>query len=87
MPEMRAKMVVNSVNPSKDANGETICEFLAFNAVAKSEAYPDDGADEDNSYARWTPQAAMSMTINNPALFGKFKAGDKFYVDFTRVSE
>ncbi|WP_204367562.1 hypothetical protein [Janthinobacterium sp. HH01] len=44
---------------------------------------PPDGSDEDNSFARWTPSAELTMTINNPDLLGKFKVGDKFYVDFT----
>lgn len=29
-----------------------------------------------------TPQANLSMTINNEELFGKFKPGQTFYLDF-----
>lgn len=76
---MRAKMQVSAVI----TNGGS--EQLAFNAVCKSGAYPADGSDEDNSFAKWTPSAELKMTVNNPDLFGKFKVGDKFYVDFTEV--
>lgn len=43
--------------------------------------------DEDNSFARWTPCGNVSLTINNPALFGKFSDGQKFYADFTEAAE
>ena len=74
---MRAKMQVSDVQSS------TTSERLSLRAVCKSGGYPIDGSDEDNSFARWTPSAELTMTINNPDLLGKFKAGDKFYVDFT----
>ncbi len=78
MQTMRAKMRVSSVSPV--VNGTQI---LHFDAVAKSDAYGPDGSDEDNSYARWTPQASCSITVANPALHDKFEAGQKYYVDFT----
>jgi hypothetical protein len=74
---MRAKMVVNVANEYGN------CDMLSFNAVHKSDGYPADGSDEDNTFARWTPSATLTMTITNPALCGKFKQGQKFYVDFT----
>lgn len=77
MTTMRAKMVVRSIDKSGNM------ERLMMGAVYKSGAYPADGTDEDNSFALWTPQADLSMTITNPALHGKFTVGDKFYVDFT----
>ena len=43
------------------------------------------GSPEDNSYAAATPCATLNITIENPALVGKFKPGDTFYVDFTPV--
>lgn len=78
---MRAKMVVSNVEIVGTA--ATTSERLTFNAVAKSEAYPADGSDEDNSYAKWSPSAELKITIMNPALFGKFERGQKYYVDFT----
>lgn len=74
---MRAKMAVGAVIPG---NGY---EVLHFNAVAKSGGYPEDGADENNSFAKWSPSAHLQIHVANPDLFGKFKPGDTFYVDFT----
>lgn len=78
---MRAKLRVTSVKPLDGA------EELEFMAVGPKGSYPEGGADEDNSYALYTPSAHLRMTVNNPALLGKFKQGQTFYVDFTEVSE
>ena len=75
---MRAKMEVKSVDASETQ------ERLKFSAVGNY-PYPEDGGDEDNTYARWTPSANLEIVIQNPSLFGKFKEGDKFYVDFTKA--
>jgi hypothetical protein len=77
MPKMRAKLKVTNVQ-----KGET-SERLTLAAVYKDGAYPEGGADEDNTFAMYTPSADLTMTINNPALVGQFNVGDKFYVDFT----
>lgn len=78
---MRAKMKIESVVPVGDQ------EQLYLRAVYKDGAYPLDGLDEDNTFARFTPSAELSMTIANPALAGKFEVGQVFYVDFTPVNE
>jgi len=77
MTTMRAKLRITNVETFGSA------ERLTFAAVCKSSAYPADGSDEDNSFAMWTPSASLTMTVNNPALAGKFAIGQKFYVDFT----
>lgn len=77
MSTMRAKFVVTDVQ--KFDTGERV----AFRAVGRSDAYPEDGSDEDNSFAKFTPAAELSIYIANPALFGQFEAGQKFYADFT----
>lgn len=77
MVTMRAKMKVDNIQEF------TNCEVLTFRAVCKSEAYPDDGSDENNTFALWTPSATLTMTVNNPALHGQFIIGQEFYVDFT----
>lgn len=77
MSTMRAKMRVSAVT----SHGTS--EALAFSAVCKSDGYPADGSDKNNSFARWTPLANLTMCVNNPELVGKFKVGDTFYVDFT----
>jgi hypothetical protein len=78
MTTMRAKFVVSSVQ--KHEGG---CETLSFRAVCKSDGYPADGSDENNTYAKFSPSASCSIQVANPALHDKFKPGDTFYVDFT----
>lgn len=77
---MRAKMRVVSVSPYADG------EILTLSAVAKDGGYPEDGSDEDNTFAKWTPTADLTMDIRNPNLLGKFAVGQKFYVDFTEAT-
>jgi len=74
---MRAKFKIISVTKHENS------EVLKFGAVYKNGSYPADGSDEDNTFARFTPQAECTMTVNNPDLLGKFEPGQKFYVDFT----
>lgn len=69
MTTMRAKFVVGSVNAHET------WEDVIFRA--------SDGAGENNSFARWTPHADLTMTISNPNLLGKFAIGDAFYADFS----
>ena len=75
---MRAKMRVTDVQ-KYDMN-----QIVKMTAVGKS-GYPEDGADENNSYARWTPSADLSISIANPALFDQFEVGQQFYLDFTKA--
>lgn len=81
MTTMRAKLKVTSV--TKGPEGFEPHERLTFGAAYKDGAYPADGSDEDNTFSKFTPQADLSMVIQNPALLGKFEVGQKFYVDFT----
>lgn len=78
---MRAKMKVANI---ENCGGNY--ENLTFSAVPKSEAYPDDGSDENNTFAKWTPTAELKMTITNPELIGTFIEDQEFYVDFTLVN-
>jgi hypothetical protein len=78
---MRAKMRIAQV----ERHSET-CETLHFSAVCKSDGYPEDGSDENNSFARWTPTASLSMSVTNPALIGQFAEGEEYYLDFSRAS-
>lgn len=80
---MRAKFVVTSVDRTVDHAGNVCAERVKFSAVSKSGGYPEDGSDEDNTFAKWSPQANCEIYINNPALHGKYAPGQKFYVDFT----
>jgi hypothetical protein len=80
MTTMRAKMRVSSVTKYSPE-----CEALELHGVAKKDAYPADGSDEDNTFAKFSPSVNLKITIANPALIGKFNPGDTFYVDFTPV--
>ncbi len=80
MSEMRAKMVVDSVVPYGDDS-----ETLTFRAVCKDDAYDESGLDENNTFSRFTPSADLKIHINNPALVGKFKQGESYYLDFTKA--
>jgi len=76
---MRARMKLTKI-----IQYETF-EELTFSAVSRSNGYPEDGSDEDNTFAKWTPSATFTMAITNPALVGTFKVGQTYYVDFTLI--
>ena len=80
---MRAKMYVSSV--MKDVSREGGSETLTMFAVGRNISYPADGSDENNTYAKFSPQGKVELTIANPDLFGKFKAGETYYIDFTKA--
>lgn len=79
MTTMRAKLKIASVTKTSET-----CEQLKFHGVA-AKSYPADGADEDNTFAKFSPSVSLDITIMNPALIGKFEPGQTFYVDFTPV--
>lgn len=78
---MRAKMRLTRIVSIAGDPTET----LTFTAVPKASAYPADGSDEDNTFAKFSPQAELIIAIANPALIGKFAVGETYYVDFTPV--
>lgn len=78
---MRAKMQVQEVRSFGDG------EQVEFSAVTGNTPFGQDGESDDNTYARWTPSGRLTLTISNPALLGKFRVGQKFYLDFTEASE
>ena len=77
MPTMRAKMKIQSV--TKNESGS---ETLRLHAVAASK-YPEDGSDENNTYAKYSPSASLEICICNPNLYDKFVVGQEYYLDFT----
>jgi hypothetical protein len=81
---MRAKMQVQEVHRSGFSNGKDFVfqDRVKMTAVA-AKAYPAGGADEDNTYAKFSPTGELSLTIANPDLIGKIQPGQKFYIDFT----
>ncbi|WP_288142846.1 hypothetical protein [Mesorhizobium sp.] len=78
---MRAKMQITHIEKFEGSPNER----LHFTAVSKISGYPADGSDEDNSYAKFSPQGNLTLTIANPALHGKFAEGEKYYLDFTKT--
>lgn len=83
---MRAKLQVGFVQEHfYGQGGAKSAETLTMHAVAASK-YPADGSDDDNTYAKFSPGANLCINIANPALWGQFKIGDKYYVDFSPAS-
>lgn len=83
MVKMRAKLKIGFVQEHRNGpDGEKTGETLNFHAVA-AKSYPEDGSDEDNTYAKFSPAANVSIHVANPALFGRFEVGQAYYVDFT----
>ena len=77
---MRAKMTVMRV---ERWNGG---DKITMNAVA-AKSYPEDGSDEDNTYAKFSPSGELTLTIANPALIGKIQPGETYYLDFVPVTK
>lgn len=63
-------------------------EELEFHVVQGSKVeggYPENGEDEDNTYAHFSPSGELRLTVANPNLVGTFKPGRKYYLDFTEA--
>lgn len=73
---MRAKFQIAKIEEYSDTQ-----QRVFFHAVA-AKSYGEDGLDEDNTYAKFSPSATCEISITNPALFRKLTAGKKYYVDF-----
>lgn len=78
--KMRAKVSIISVEKQGEEH-----ERLSFRGVPRSDSYPEDGSDENNTFAKFSPSVDIGITIANPALIGEFKQGDTFYLDFVPV--
>lgn len=81
---MRAKMQIKAIDV-REHDEIKLSERLQLSCVAKSSQYPEDGHDEDNSFAKFSPHGELTLTVANPALFGKFTVGEKYYLDFTKA--
>lgn len=77
MRTMRAKMRLHHIDRQYEGQ-----ETLYFHAVAASK-YPEDGADENNTYAKFSPSAQLQLTVANPDLLGMLHEGEEYYLDFT----
>ncbi len=81
MSNMRAKLRVSGVRENI-VDGVKNGEHLSFSAVAASN-YPQDGSDENNTFAKFSPSASFEIYVANPALFGGFKVNEEYYADFS----
>lgn len=87
---MRAKFVITGIKQYKDDSGLVQQEHIEMYAVggdSVAHGYPKDGSDEDSTFSKYTPNAHLTMEIQNPNLFGVYKAGDKLYCDFSLASK
>lgn len=82
---IRAKFTVNSVT-QRGWTGEVTQELIEANPVYCNREHPtaeDKAACESHSYSEATPDGKLELLITNKAIFGTFKPGSKFYLDFT----
>lgn len=87
MTTMRSKLRVSDVRCNSYDGVKTTSVSVSFNAVGPKGSYPEDGSDENNTFAKWTPTAYATYQITNPALFEAFKVGEEYYVDFVKASD
>lgn len=83
----RAKVRVESVKliggDGKGGHTHEEVQMRAVGGVKVQKGYPEDGSDEDNTYAKFSPSADFRLMVANPALFGQFKPEQTYYVDLT----
>jgi len=77
-PVLRLKMNVNSVKTVHGNEGEPYQQELALTAV-----YSNKEGSANAQWSKWTPSASLTMTVSNPAAFGKVLPGQFVYVDIT----
>lgn len=75
---MRAKFKVVSVKRTESS------ELLNMTPVGAL-SYGENGENEDNDFARYTPVGNLEICVTNPDLLGVFNPGDTYYLDFTKA--
>lgn len=78
---MRCKVEITEVTLGK------LQDNITARPVCKAGAYPSDGSDEDNTFAKFSPSGEFKLTVANPDLLGIYRPGQKFYVDWTPIEE
>lgn len=59
---------------------------LEWSATAKRYVFTgvcDDGTPENQKFAKYTPNATLTMTVDNPAVHEVYKLGSCYYFDST----
>jgi len=80
METLRCKLRVNWIRQYLGEKGQVTSEEVSMAAV-----YSSDPNSENKKWADATPNAQLSMTITNPAAFGRFTTGHEFYVDIIPI--
>lgn len=81
-PVTRLKLVCNTVKRVANSDGGIQAEEITFSAVMS-----DKEGSANKQWSRWTPVAAMSFTVTNPAVFEKILPGRFFYADLTECGK
>ena len=82
---MRAKFQLGAVTQTIGADGNVQNVQISGFPVTSNAPFGPNGESEDNTYARYSPSGELKLTITNPELFGQFKPGQKFYLNFTEA--
>lgn len=82
---MRAKFQLGTVTQNIGPSGDIQSVQIGAFPVTGNAPFGPNGESEDNTYARYSPSGELKLTITNPELFGKFKPGQKFYLNFTEA--
>lgn len=75
--QTRALFFVNDLLERKDKDGNTMSVIVRMN--------PSYESGVNRAFFEATPTGNLEMTINNPAAFGFFRPGQKFWLDFSPV--
>lgn len=75
---VRGKFTVDSVTEYKGGQKEVLLSAVTGNK---------HGVPEDKSYARYTPNGSIKLTVDNPPASDQFQPGKVFYVDFTEADQ
>lgn len=77
---VRALFVVNDVLERKGAEDQPIAQIVKLNP-----SFANKPEDPNHAFWKATPTGSLEMTINNPAVFGFFKPGTSYFLDFTAI--
>jgi hypothetical protein len=76
----RALFTVNDVLTRHDADNNPTGQIVKLNP-----SYVSNPENPNHAFWKATPTGSLEMQINNPAVFGFFKPGQSFWLDFTPV--
>ena len=91
MSTMRAKYYVTKIEDTMNGAFK-VGEHLIMAAVCAKSYDPDgfnseEGLTEDQAFTKWSPSGNFDIWMTNPNLYGRFKVGAKYYLDFTEARE